>query len=904
MKTRATISIGLMLILSLAAVGAVVPTTADDACDVTVTEGQSIQAALDAADPDDTVCVGPGTYVEALEIQTAGLTLRSTDGPEDTILDPAGAFVGIRVFGNLGDITVDGFTVTEDWVAGGIGQGLGAREGTVFHVHNNVVMAPATTTQHGNAIQVTGDGSTVIGNTVAVPHQTSSDWSGSGILVFSANNTLIQDNTVTSGPSDYCIAIGGDNFGFPAAHDNVVEGNVVHDCGTGILIHGGVHGTFVQDNEVRDSTRGLLSHALTASNPSGTTVLGNLFEGNTVQVEDLWEAGEPDDAPDLDLVDVFTLNTFDRSAAAYDFNAQEFRVFKIFSTISDAVDAAEPGDAVPVGSGLYTENVVIDKTLLMFGVDGRENTVIQGSTGSGLGTVVFTGDTDGSHLEGFTIIGYEAPSPGLENAAVYLQGAHSDLTITLNEIRADGESALLSEWGRALSDIVVTQNVFSGKTFVGDEPAGQGTSQQFTLPNVPRQLVALGHGGSAQGIVFADNQITGTTGGLNDEGLPQGNTVVTMDASDSTISGNTFEAETMWFSNVLRARGTDVDISDNTFASNGLGDRVNHVFLGAATADVEDVVAANEFDKGAFVPGGNQVTVAIQRSVDMAPGAGSVLVLAGTYEEDVVVGKDLTLAAYSEDAPELVGSIHATSPESFTLEGIQVNATADGPLKGIALATTDVPQVRLLQSTFVADGPVSALNPGSFGGIVDLHGVIELNATGVQVEGTQEGPGGSSALRVVYAGEEDVSVLVQDAQLFGHKGNGLTLAGKNPAAEVTVLGSSFSGNGYGLLVNGANYTLLEVRDNVVENNTESGLRFLGQEGETLLRNNQISGNGLGLGVGDGGDRVDARFNYWGSPAGPLVNDQANVFLIDYTPWCLDADCSSTQSVEGLVEELL
>src|SRR6476660_4372130 len=39
--------------------------------------GDSIQAAVDAASPGDTIMVGTGTYRESVKIQTDGLTLRA-----------------------------------------------------------------------------------------------------------------------------------------------------------------------------------------------------------------------------------------------------------------------------------------------------------------------------------------------------------------------------------------------------------------------------------------------------------------------------------------------------------------------------------------------------------------------------------------------------------------------------------------------------------------------------------------------------------------------------------------------------------------------------------------------------------------------------------------------------------
>ncbi len=225
------------------------------------------------------------------------------------------------------------------------------------------------------------------------------------------------------------------------------------------------------------------------------------------------------------------------------------------------------GATVNVGNGTYNENILVNKGLKLQSKNGRGSTTINGIAGAGaLGTIVIgdgvnnvqVGDTG----KGFTINGFDSANPAVENAAVYLQGTHDTITIKGNEIVANGDSALASEYGLANNKIVVDGNIISGKTYNGAWGAW-GVGNQFEVANVPRQLVAFNQGLS--NVTFSNNEVIGDSGNRQ---------LVAIESNGSDIYGNNFDGQTN--ATILHVRGSNVKIHDNTFDGNGVATRGIH----------------------------------------------------------------------------------------------------------------------------------------------------------------------------------------------------------------------------------------------------------------------------------------------------------------------------------------
>lgn len=455
------------------------------------------------------------------------------------------------------------------------------------------------------------------------------------------------------------------------------------------------------------------------------------------------------------------------------------------ATITAAIALANVGggDEVRVAPGTYTEFVTIDRSLALRSTGGRAVTTIAPpvTPTTSLGTIRVTPGVNGVEIggagAGFTIEGVDNVSPGIESAAVYFQGNHTLVTVRDNEIVAAGDAGLQTEFGATISGFLIQDNVFSGQTFAGANPEGNGFGDQFTQPNRPRQLVTMGGGsggGNTSSVSFVGNQVTGTAGGLNPSVQEQGNTLVTIDTNGGTISGNTFAGTTARFATSLRARGPNTVISGNTFVATGLESAAlglpatGHVFAQATGADLATIVGANTFDKGVYV---NAMTGTIGLSIELAvsavPASTTVEVLPGVYDEQIsITTNGLTVNA--------TGAI--VRPSSVASDVTQGSPCANGVGTAIVLVSG---ATGVTLNGLTIDGSLIDPMPARFIGLYfrnasgAVNGGAVMNVRNDPLDGVQNGLG----IYVQAKGPNVAAVDVTGVTVSGIQKNGITYNG-------------------------------------------------------------------------------------------------------------------------------
>ncbi|MFF9348783.1 nitrous oxide reductase family maturation protein NosD [Streptomyces sp. NPDC014734] len=346
-------------VLSTAGLGASIPSASATSPHV-VRPGQSIQKAVDAAAPGDTVVVQPGTYRETVLITKPGLTLRG-HGDRTVIRPPdkqapgaaadgcAKAGSGICVLGRSGR-TVDNVTVDSLTVSGFRKHGVWASWTDRLSVrrvtadHNGVWgIAQERSTRGsftGNTARANGDAGIFVANSVD-EEGGATDTRGTelrentltdnriGFTARRVRNLLVHDNTFTGNCSGVFVV--GDE-GKPQAGAMTIRANRITAnnkyCakterlpaiqGAGIVLTGTVD-TQVRANTITDNVGAtpmsggvVLFKSFVGAKNTGNTVSGNVTLGN--KPADLAD-GDPGKGT-TGKSNTFTTNVCARSAPA------------------------------------------------------------------------------------------------------------------------------------------------------------------------------------------------------------------------------------------------------------------------------------------------------------------------------------------------------------------------------------------------------------------------------------------------------------------------------------------------------------------------------------------------------------------------------------------------------------
>ncbi len=559
----------------------------------------TIQAAIDAASPGDTVLVAAGTY-EAVEIDKK-ITLQGA-GKGSTIISTEAAWeTGITI--TVADDSSDKLVIRDLSVEAGNSAISVKNPGTLTNLEIiDCDMLSSTSNAFQHRIEA-GTSASLIDGMLVSGTTFQSDKEHGMSFTSPISNLVIEDSVISNcGAGAYGMGI---SFWETTINNILIRntdmsnnkqlGLVVYAEGNGFIVSestitnndagiwlSGITGFEIHYSEISGNTRYDLSSDLTETvdatlNWWGTTdgsAIGTMVSGNVDYTP--WFATEN---PSEEVMNVELIR---EDTIAWS------------ETIQAAIDAAEPGDTVLVKPGTYEEGVVIDKPLTLRG-ENRETTEIKFGYGGYPSVPPLTISADGVTVSGFTI----RSGPYIEPSWTIVVGGNSTLLTDLKVVKEPLKWA--NDTPKIAGAAVLVSPSVDGFAFTDSTVdsarngvyAREGCSNitvrnvDFTYPGEYAVLLKMITGATIEGNTFTCTKAPGSFG-----------VTVTLGSDDIKIVGNQFvgydKSQVRHVGILLQKYATgdmgNVDISGNDINDFNIGVEVEDVATSGILVNFNNIV--------------------------------------------------------------------------------------------------------------------------------------------------------------------------------------------------------------------------------------------------------------------------------------------------------------------------
>ncbi|MCK9566691.1 MAG: right-handed parallel beta-helix repeat-containing protein, partial [Methanothrix sp.] len=215
---------------------------------ISLEHGQSIQKAIDVANPGDIIEILPGTYNENINI-TKSLILRGISGKDRPILVSRDRGDTVRILANGTRLEGLSLTGATDWSMAAV----------QVHSQDNII---ANNTMHGNAIGIIVSS----GNNTIDSNEVDDNYLG-GLVIFSAAENNIANNRFISNNQAGVLTINSTN-------NTIINNNVSENLGIAIKLFQS------RDNLVEDNMMITNDYGITLSNADNNYIYNNTAINN------------------------------------------------------------------------------------------------------------------------------------------------------------------------------------------------------------------------------------------------------------------------------------------------------------------------------------------------------------------------------------------------------------------------------------------------------------------------------------------------------------------------------------------------------------------------------------------------------------------------------------------------
>ncbi len=570
--------------------------------DPTLGHFNDIAPAIDYALPGDTIFVHSGSY-NAVTVDKSVNILGVDTGDGLPLLPAQYDTYTVSIYAD--NVTFSGFNVT-----GNSYRGISIESNNTT-ISNNIITGHQYGDGYGIYIDSTGNNNTLVNNNAS--------YNNIGIFLDSSGVNNLTDNIVKNSTNIGVRVVNSNNNNLTGniADNNTIYGISLETSNYNNLTDNSANNTFLNDDFAGDGfyldsstnnnlTRNLagnnLGYGVELFNSTNNTFWLNTFTGNNVNAytdheDNVWNSSSPvsyvdyngvshenytgnywGDYTGLDVnVDgigdtpyAFDQNSDDNypmllSGLAAHINpiiVDPVQGVGMFSSIQDAVDYAWPGDTILVDSGTYTENVVVDKPVILTGKDtGNGPPVIDGTGGTGIAITA-----NGTTVQGFNTT----------NAQFGIEISSSNNIVSGNVANNNYDYGIFLDSGS-------NNNIVSGNTADNNEAVDiyvyYGSINNTVTGNTANNS-------SNEGIYLwgSDNTVTGNTVNNNYYGF--------LVISNNIVSGNTANDNT---------EGIELDGSNNTLVGNIVGNNVQGIYLWGSNNTVTGNTANNNTNYGIFL---------------------------------------------------------------------------------------------------------------------------------------------------------------------------------------------------------------------------------------------------------------------------------------------------------------